>query len=230
MDTLELAIRDASVARSAAVTQRTDRPSQRRSASEPTSHSGITARATLEMRAAADDDGRGHFTGIASAYETPYEMYDFWGPYTEIVTAGAGAVSLARADIDVPLVLNHDSLRRIARTSTGTLSLVETDQGLQVDAPDLDMNDRDVSYIAPKIRSGLIDEMSFMFRITRGHWNVDYTEYRIDEYNIHRGDVSIVGFGANPYTTSELRHASEPAVKNGRTLIAFGETTRLPLV
>jgi hypothetical protein len=40
-------------------------------------------------------------------------------------------------------------------------------------------------------------------------WSPDYTEYRIDAFDIHRGDVSIVGYGANPATTAELRTPSD---------------------
>jgi len=122
-----------------------------------------------------------------------------FGPYSEIVSAGAFADSLARADLDVPLVLGHDQLRRIARTTTGTLALSESDEGLDVRA-DLDAEDVDVAYIVPKLRAGLIDEMSFAFRITSGQWSPDYSEFRINGAEIHRGDVAIVGFGANPAT------------------------------
>lgn len=62
-----------------------------------------------------------------------------------------------------------------------------------------------MAFIAPKLRSGLIDEMSFAFRIVEGVWSPDYTEYRINSYDIHRGDVAIVGFGANPHTSGGLR-------------------------
>ena len=55
--------------------------------------------------------------------------------------------------------------------------------------------------IAPKLRAELIDEMSFMFRITAGHWSPDYTEFRINAVDINRGDVSAVNFGANPTTS-----------------------------
>jgi HK97 family phage prohead protease len=191
------------------------------------SRPAITARAQVEVRAAEGESTSLHFTGLASAYERGYEMYDFFGPYTEIVTAGAGAVSLSRADLDVPLVLQHDSLRRIARTTTGTLFLTETDDGLTVDAPQLDSEDRDVAYIAPKIRAGLVDEMSFMFRITKGQWSPDYTEFRIQEFDIHRGDVAIVGYGANPYTASDLRSV-KPQIR-GRDLITLEDTRLLPL-
>jgi len=221
MDDTMLAREAAGMLRREAVAQRTDRPSQRRNAPDVDARSFVSARATMELRAV--DSGGLDFTGLASAYERGYPMYDFFGEYTEVVSAGAGSKSLARADLDVPLVLQHDSMRRIARTSNGTLTLRETDEGLQVDAPGLDGSDVDVAYIAPKIRSGLIDEMSFMFRITRGTWSPDYTEYRIDEYDIHRGDVSIVGYGANPFTGTELRGEKS---RTGRDLIS-SEMVRL---
>ena len=215
----------AGAARRESVAQRTDRPSQRRSSSSVDSRAAMSAKAVMEFRDA--DSGGLNFHGLASAYERGYVMHDIFGEYTEVVTAGAGALSLARADLDVPLVLQHDSMRRIARTSNGTLTLRETDAGLEVEAPSLDGEDADVAYIAPKIRSGLIDEMSFMFRIKRGTWSPDYTEYRIDEYDIHRGDVAIVGYGANPYTATELRTA--PVVRSGRDLISASDVRLISL-
>lgn len=201
--------RQAAEQRAAAVANRADRPTQRRDASPLWSAERMTVRARLEVRVASDPNLL-TFEGWASTYESPYEMYDVFGPYTEVVTAGAGARSLNRSDLDVPLVLAHDQLRRIARTVNGTLILNEDDAGLHVLAPNLDPNDFDVAYIASKLRvnetgRSLIDEMSFAFRIQRGMWSPDWTEYRIDEYEIHRGDVAIVGFGANPTTSGALR-------------------------
>lgn len=187
--------------RSQAVTARADRPSQRRCAPDHAARAWVNAPAPkIELREADDGTSPLHFTGYASVYERGYEMWDMFGPYTEIVSAGAGEASLKRGDLDVPLVLQHASLRRIARTLNGTLTLTEDETGLLTDAPQLDREDHDVAYIAPKLRGGLIDEMSFMFRIVRGTWSPDYTEYRIQEYDIHRGDVAIVGYGANPFT------------------------------
>ncbi|MGW4476848.1 HK97 family phage prohead protease, partial [Nonomuraea sp. NPDC004354] len=143
------------------VRQRADRPSQRRCAEHAGARAAALVPARVEVRESAGAEGAAEFRGYATVYERGYEMWDFWGPYTEIVSAGAGAESLARADLDVPLVLGHDQMRRIARTSTGTLELVEDDNGLSVRAPALDLADHDVSYILPKLRSGLIDEMSF---------------------------------------------------------------------
>jgi HK97 family phage prohead protease len=203
------ALAAAAAERAQHTTARRDRPSQRRSAEQTGSRAAVRARLSgVQLREA--DGGAGlEFLGHATVYEQAYEMWDMFGPYTEIVTEGAGSDSLARADLDVPLVLGHDQLRRLARTTTGTLFLVEDANGLSVRAPALDPADYDVAYIAPKLRAGLVDEMSFAFRIESGQWSPDYTEYRINRYDIHRGDVAIVGYGANPHTGAALR---QPAV------------------
>ncbi|WP_219512761.1 HK97 family phage prohead protease [Nonomuraea ceibae] len=201
----------AAAARAQHVRQRADRPSQRRCAEHAAARAAALVPARIELRAADGDGGLLEFNGYATVYEHGYEMWDYYGPYTEIVSAGAGAESLARGDLDVPLVLQHNQLRRIARTTNGSLELTEDDNGLSVHAPSLDPADHDVAYIAPKLRAGLIDEMSFAFRISSGQWSPDYTEYRINRYDIHRGDVAIVGYGANPATEATLRTAAAPS-------------------
>lgn len=200
---------DAAAARRASVVTRATQPGQRRcAAAGGSAMDRMVARAQIELRAKSESGGL-EFDGYASAYERGYEMWDWYGPYTEIVTAGAGEASLKRSDLDVPLVLGHDQLRRIARTTNGSLLLSEDDEGLRALAPELDPEDFDVAFIAPKLRAGLIDEMSFAFRIEEGVWSPDYTEYRINRYDIHRGDTAIVGFGANPFTSSGLRAAPD---------------------
>lgn len=188
-----------------------DRPVERRNADASRGgDSGnwprVASRAALSLRAPEEGAGLA-FEGIASATESPYEMWDWWGPYSEVIAAGAFEKTLARADLDVPLVLAHDQMRRIARTTSTArpLLLAETTAGLHVSAPDLNPDDVDVRYMAPKFADGLYDEMSFAFRIISGLWSPDYTEFRITEVDIHRGDVAIVGYGANPYTSGSLR-------------------------
>ncbi|MEU9285972.1 HK97 family phage prohead protease [Streptomyces sp. NPDC048275] len=201
------------------VRQRADRPSQRRSAEQTGARATVRASLSGVQVREAGDGGALEFLGHATVYEQAYEMWDMFGPYTEIVTEGAGSDSLARADLDVPLVLGHDQLRRLARTTTGTLFLAEDGNGLSVHAPQLDPADYDVAYIAPKLRAGLVDEMSFAFRIESGQWSPDYTEYRINRYDIHRGDVAIVGYGANPHTVGSLRQESAPTSSRARALL-----------
>jgi phage head maturation protease len=114
-------------------------------------------------------------------------MYDFFGPYTEIVSAAAFDATLARADLDPA--------------------------------------DVDVAYIVPKLRAGLIDEMSFAFRIDSGQWSPDYDEFRINKVDMHRGDVAIVGFGANPYTSGGMRSDAAPARRSGEQAITARDLT-----
>lgn len=208
---------DAAIARRSGVRAPADRPSQRRSAEDTPGAAWVRATITglRLVRAAGDDSTELSFDGYASVTETPYTMYDFFGPYTEVVSAGAFDDTLNRADLDVPLVIAHDQTRRIARTTNGTLSLSADTTGLRVQAT-LDARDHDVAYIAPKLEAELIDEMSFAFRIDAGHWSPDYEEYRIDKVDLHRGDVAIVGWGANPHTSGGLRGA---APLTGRELI-----------
>jgi hypothetical protein len=200
-----LDFREAARARAAAVAQRSHRPRQRRCSELPgsTQRTAPVRLAGIELREVSTG-GTLTFTGVASATEQPYEMLDMFGSYSEIVERGAFGKTLAQPGLDVPLVLGHDQLRRIARTTNGTLTLSETDAGL-VPTATLDAGDPDVAYVAPKLRSGLIDEMSFAFMITSGSWSPDYTEFRIREVDIHRGDVAIVGYGANPHTSVDLR-------------------------
>lgn len=205
------------------IVARADRPRQRRSAEAGGSGARVRAAATMQIRK-ADATGTLDFHGVASVVERGYDMWDFWGPYTEVIDANAFTETLARADLDVPLVLAHDSLRRIARTTNGTLLLSQSDAGdLVGDAPALDERDADVAYIAPKINSGLIDEMSFAFRIEAGTWSPDYTQYRIEKVDLHRGDLAIVGYGANPYTSAGFRSASAPDLRAALLAAAIGE-------
>lgn len=225
MPALDRILEAAAEARAAGVRAVTDRPSQRRSDELSGSNTGVRVRAhNMQLRAAdGSQDGLLHFVGFASVYNRGYEMWDMFGPYTEQVSSGAGSQSLAREDLDVPFVLAHDSLRRVARTTNGTLILDERTEdldgeqveGLHVDAPNLDARDADVAYIAPKLESGLIDEMSFRFRIELGSWSPDWMEYHIERYDIHRGDVAIVGYGANPHTGgSGLRRGELPNLRD----------------
>lgn len=203
---------EAAAERQQQVAQRGDRPGQRRSSEQR--GAGFGAHSTLlrsELRASSSASGLLHFTGHASVTEQGYEMWDWAGPYTEVVAASAFDATLKRAGLDVTLNLGHDQMRRIASTvsTEAPLSLEMDDTGLLVDAPQLDPADYDVAYIAPKLRSGLIKEMSFAFRIIRGQWSKDYAEYRIEEVDIHRGDVAIVGYGASPLTDGALRAPAE---------------------
>lgn len=239
-------MREAAVARALHYRARADRPSQRRS---EIMHGGRpAARFGAELRLMGGGDispapgmvptggawvGDSSsptnvddlfFVGLASSTNSPYDMYDACGPYQEMVAPGAFKQSLSLgANLDVPLVIEHNTIQRIARTTIpwgtpGALQLAETDMGLVCRAQ-LDPDDEDVKYILPKIRSGLVSEMSFRFEITSGEWSPDFSQYVIHSANLQRGDVSIVGYGANPNTFAALAARTEAKPAAVRTFV-----------
>lgn len=161
--------------------------------------------AQLEVRAKPDGTGgtRYELDGYASAYDSAYRMFDGFGEYEEIVRAGSGAKTLSE-NPDVVLVFNHAGMP-MARTKAGNLELSEDDHGLHMRAPDLNGNLSVVRDVVTNIEDGNLDEMSFAFRVTRQEWSPDWMQRDITEYSLHRGDVSVVTYGANPATSVALR-------------------------
>jgi len=160
----------------------------------------------LVMRSIGEEAPTLRFEGYASVTEVAYEVYG-GPPYGWIETIARGAFKKTLSEKpDVVFLVNHDGLP-MARTVSGTLELDEDKTGLHVVAPTLDPEDRDVQWIAPKMARGDLDEMSLAFRVGRQEWNEDYTDRRITELNMSRGDVSIVRYGASPTTSGSLRSA-----------------------
>jgi HK97 family phage prohead protease len=160
---------------------------------------------TVEMRAEeVTRNGKSFLllSGMASVYERSYDMWDYYGPYTEVVSEGAGKVSLSGSP-DVVNLANHRG-NALARTISGTLDLSEPGGGLLSEAY-LNPKRQDAMDQYNAVEDGSMTEMSFAFRIAEGRWSPDYTEYRIDAYDIDRGDTSQVNFGANPETSVEAR-------------------------
>ena len=143
-------------------------------------------------------------TGYASVFEAPYPVYGgaSGGGWDEIVDRGAFDRTLAEKP-DTHLLINHEGMP-LARTKSGTMRLATDERGLHVEA-DLDRRDPDVQALQVKMERRDMDEMSFAFRVLRHRWNDDETERRMLEVSIHKGDVSVVNFGANPATAAQLR-------------------------
>ncbi|SKY24620.1 phage prohead protease, HK97 family [Mycobacteroides abscessus subsp. bolletii] len=153
-------------------------------------------------------------TGYASTFE-PYEMYG--GP-----DAGGWIEKLDRAAFtntlrekpDLHLLINHEGMP-LARTKSDTLQLGVDRHGLKVTAQ-LDRSDPDVQRLEPKMRRKDMDEMSFAFRVKGQKWECteefpedNYALRTITEVSLHKGDVSVVNFGANPTTSAELRSVDQ---------------------
>lgn len=162
---------------------------------------GIVRRAypvQLEVRAAATDGGASRVEGYASVTEEPFEMFDPFGSYTEVVRQGSFSKTLGETP-QVQLLLNHAGLA-MAYTKAGSLRLSEDSTGLHMEA-DVNPARSDVGDMLAAIADGDVDEMSFAFRVTRQMWSPDYDQRDIQEVDLHRGDVSVVNFGANPATS-----------------------------
>lgn len=140
--------------------------------------------------------------GYASAFEQPYEMYDMFGPYNEIVSAGAADATLG-ASPEVVYRFNHAGTP-MAGTRNGRLQLWADSTGLG-DRAWLNPKRADAQLLIQAIEDADVREQSFMFRITSGQWSPDYTEYRINSFDLDRGDVGPVTYGANPHTSVSAR-------------------------
>lgn len=159
-----------------------------------------------DMELRETDDGQWRLTGYACVTGVPYDV----GWYEETIERGAFKRTLSESP-DVHLLINHAGMP-LARTSSGTMTLEERTSpdergrtGLQVSA-DLDPEDPDAQSLKRKLDRGDIDQMSFAFQETSPpNWNEDYTKRTISACSIHRGDVSVVNFGANPATSVSIR-------------------------
>mgnify|MGYP000520524218 CR=1 FL=1 len=159
--------------------------------------------------------------GYASVTESGYEIWDMFGPYVEVVSQGAFGKTLSAAPL-VEFTLNHGAGGGLpmAHTRNQTLDLAEDDTGLRYDAY-VDPKRSDVKDMLKALERGDLAEASFKFRIDAGQWSPDYTEYRINAVDLHRGDVSAVNFGANPAASSAVRAEQASTVsRNAGTLAA----------
>jgi HK97 family phage prohead protease len=145
---------------------------------------------------------RTKLVGYASVTEKRYPMWDMFGEYDEIVDQRAFDATLARSP-DVNYVVNHTGLS-MARTGNGTLTLAMDSKGLHTEAF-VNPKRNDVSDLLHAVNDGDVREMSFKFGITDGEWSEDFSEFRILQVELDKGDVSVCNFGANPFTDVAAR-------------------------
>lgn len=170
----------------------------------------------VEVRATeAADSTLVNFRGHASVTGKGYDLYG--GPddggWTEYVDPGAFKKTLGEKP-DVAFLLNHTGLT-LARTKAGTLQLAEDTVGLVARAQ-LDTRVSAVNDMVVLMEQGNLDEMSFAFRVVKQSWlnrdgeevpwwDLEGIERHITEVSMHKGDVSVVNYGANPFTDAKLR-------------------------
>lgn len=168
------------------------------------------ATARFEIRDVDTNDNEILFVGYASTFE-PYEMYGGPSRYGWIEQVDPHAFDKTlREKPDLHLLINHEG-SSLARTKSGTLKLSVDNHGLKCEAR-LDRRDPESAGVEIKMLRGDMDEMSFAFRVKAQKWEAapgyddDPESLRtLLEISLHKGDVSIVNFGANDTTHAEIK-------------------------
>jgi hypothetical protein len=160
----------------------------------------------IEIR--STDDGQSwELSGLASATNTWYPVTDRRGSYQERIAPGAFRQSLSQ-NPRVRLLVEHDRSGPLVGRTGRNLRLSESSRGLEV-AATLDRSDPDAQSAVSKVRTGLLDSMSFAFGILGGdsgqQWSEDYSRRTVLAADLDGGDVSIVEFGCNPATSVSVR-------------------------
>jgi HK97 family phage prohead protease len=151
------------------------------------------AYSTLEFRAVGEGDT---LVGYAAVFDSPSEPL----PWIEFVRKGAFTKTI-NDGADVRLLIDHEGVP-LARTKSGTLSLIEDEKGLRVEAQ-LDPSNPDAARVMSAMRRGDISQMSFAFRTIKDAWSPDRATRELKEVQLF--DVSVVTFPAYEATVAELR-------------------------
>lgn len=159
---------------------------------------------TTEVRAIRSADGQ---TVNVRGYAAMWDQEADGLPFREVIKRGAFKRSLDRGD-DVFLLVNHDTdALPLARRSAGTLTLVEDEVGLLIDA-NLDLRSAAATDAAVALELGNADKMSFAFRVAEG--GSTKSEDGVRELRaLDLFEVSIVTWPAYSSTSVGLRSASD---------------------
>jgi hypothetical protein len=81
-------------------------------------------------------------------------------------------------------------------------------------------NDSDARSLVSKVDRRVYRESSFAFRVPKGgdEWSSDYTLRTIHRVDLHRGDVSVVPFGASPTTSATVQRAVVGTLQERRAI------------
>lgn len=160
--------------------------------------------AQFEVRAVAGAPTKVELRGYASVFDAPYDMFDMFGPYTEIARSGMFSKTLAGTPA-VAYLANHEGLT-LASTGSGSLTLEQDSTGLLTVAK-VNTARSDAHDLVTAVEDGDVDQMSFAFRVVRQEWSPDYDQRDLQEVDINRGDVSAVNFGASPSTSVGIQRS-----------------------
>ena len=149
----------------------------------------------------------GQFKGVqgyGSVFDVGYILYDMFGPYTEYMARSAFNKSLALPALQTSFLRSHQGLG-LAHTidlntlePSGRMVLGADNYGLGF-AASLNPSESDSRDLIEKLQHGSTSsQTSVGGSIDDYQWNDDYTEIEILDWNMSRGEISIVQAGANP--------------------------------
>lgn len=144
---------------------------------------------TFSLETRAKEDGTMTIEGHPAIFNS---LSVDLGGFKERIMPGAFQGTLSRTP-DVVFLVNHEGLP-LARTTSGTLELRESQTGLQMFGL-VDLNDPDVQRIIPKMKRGDLTQGSFAFRVLKDEWSINANNETIRdliEIELEGGDVSLV--------------------------------------
>lgn len=167
---------------------------------------------TAEVRATeptADGKDALIIVGTPIVFDTPTQINDLLGSYTEVIKRGA----LDEADLtDSRLLVNHDMTRIPLARTPKTMQFNITDKGLEMRAELPDTEEAKTAYTA--VKRGDLTGMSFAFTVPDGGDSFDAqtntrTITKIDKVY----EVSLVNFPAYPTASAEARSTRAESLK-----------------
>lgn len=168
----------------------------------------------------AEGEGVLIIEGVPIVYDTPTEINDPKGTYTEIIKRGA----LDGADLtDSRLLYNHDLNKIPLARTPKTMHFEVTEKGLEMRAELPDTEEARAIHTA--VRRGDLSGMSFAFTVPKGGDSYDpKTNTRTIRQIAKVYEVSICPFPAYPTASVEARNARKEgldrleALKNAKIL------------
>ena len=157
----------------------------------------------------ADGNGTLLIVGTPIVYDTPTQINDPTGSYTEVIKRGA----LDGADLtDSRLLVNHDLTRIPLARTPKTMQFKITDKGLEMTAELPDTEEARSAYTA--VKRGDLTGMSFAFTVPEGGDSYDAkTNTRTITKIAKVYEVSLVNFPAYPTASAEARSARAEGLK-----------------
>lgn len=140
--------------------------------------------------------------GEVVKYGVAYDVVDHVGRFRETIHAGAAKKVLARG-VDCRLLLNHDGLP-LARTTSGTLKLIDTPTALRYEAR-LDARQQLANDVAIAVERRDVTGSSIGMLVGKDKWGTDGDVEVRDIYELREIlDCSVVAYPASPTTSVEI--------------------------